>query len=181
MGRSSCRAQGDSSSIFLGPMNPERLIGLHDSEEIVEVVHQHPISHACRFVLFLCWLLIPFVLLYPLLQVSSIGIPAFLLFILSAALYGFLAFRQWDHTALILTTRRIIDIDQRGWRERIVTQIPLSRVIEVTHRTGGIFSALLRTGILTVRTSPRFPDIEFFFAPHPARLARRICERQDES
>lgn len=161
-------------------MRVEQFVDLRDSEEIVYIVRQHPVSHAFRFILFIFWILIPFILLYPLLQIPLFGVLAFLLFVGSAALYGFFAFRKWEHTAIILTTERIVDVDQRGWIERVVTEIPLSRVVEATYRTGGWFSAILRTGVMLIRTSQRFPDIEFYFTPHPARLARRIHELQRE-
>ena len=53
----------------------------------------------------------------------------------------------------IITSRRIIDIEQQGLFSRHVAEIPLSRVQDITIEVNGILETLLRFGTIRIQTA----------------------------
>lgn len=59
---------------------------------------------------------------------------------------------RWRKTTLIITSHRLIDIDQRGFLEKIISEIPYDQIEDAVGRTKGIFGTIFRYGRLTIQT-----------------------------
>jgi membrane protein YdbS with pleckstrin-like domain len=157
-------------------MRLEKLIQLQPNEEILEIVREDLVPHAPKILIFILWLLAPFFLLYPLLQLGWIGFVVFSLFLVSAGWFGWRTFHRWSHTMFVITDQRIVDLDQRGFFQRVVTEIPLERIDQVTYEIRGVLPTVLRLGAIIVTTAGQAADLEFRRVRQPARVSALINE-----
>ncbi|KKW33188.1 MAG: hypothetical protein UY77_C0004G0009 [Candidatus Uhrbacteria bacterium GW2011_GWA2_53_10] len=166
-------------------MRIEKLTQLQPDEEILEIVREDPLAHLMKIAMFILWVLAPFFLLYPLLQLGWVGLSVFTLFLFSAGWFGWCVFHRWSHTMFVITDRRIVDVDQKGLLRRVVSEIPLYRIDQVTYEIGGFFSTLFRLGVVVVTTAGQAADLEFRRVRQPARISalindlRRVVQEED--
>ncbi len=157
-------------------MRIEKLIQLQPDEEILEIVREDLVPHAPKIALFILWLLAPFFLLYPLLQLGWLGLVVFSLFLVSAGWFSWHTFHRWSHTMFVITDQRIVDVDQRRFFQRVVTEIPLGRIDQVSYEIRGILPTVFRLGVVIVTTAGQAADLEFRRVRQPARVSALINE-----
>ena len=154
-------------------MKPEyaaKLIQFKPGEDILAIMHQSVIPHTPKFVLIFLWFLVPFFFLFPLFRAGFPGILIFLALFLSSLVLWLRSYRRWFRTVVIVTDRRLIDLDQRGLFDCVVTEAPFAQVDEVTYRVKGIFPTVCRYGDVRVQLSGSAADLSFSRIPTPQRL-----------
>lgn len=138
------------------------MLPLFENEKILIVVRKHWFVMARTAILFFVLLFVPIVgsLLFPYVQ-SIVGEDLlyagvnFFVSLYFAALAAFLFFEWMDYylDTWIITTRRIIDVEQQGLFSRHIAEIPLSRVQDITIEVNGIIETLLRFGTIRIQTA----------------------------
>lgn len=78
---------------------------------------------------------------------------------------------QW-----IITSHRIIEIDQHGFFNRQVSSLLLNRVQDVTSDVRGLFATLLGYGTITVQSAGANDYFRMHGIPHPADLRDLIMK-----
>jgi len=138
------------------------MLPLFENEKILLVVRKHWFVMARTAILFFVLLFVPVIgsFLFPYMKTA---IPENLLYagvnffvsLYFAAISAFLFFEWMDYylDTWIITTRRIIDIEQQGLFSRHVAEIPLSRVQDITIEVNGILETLLRFGTIRIQTA----------------------------
>lgn len=154
--------------------------GMHTDEVVVLVQRRHWSLLIGRVVRWLLLIALPVAVALvmdatesgPTLDGSTPGSAALLLGVSAYVLIVLMLFFQdWlDYylDALILSSERIIHIEQRSVFNREVSQLALDRIQDVTIATKGVFSTLLGFGTLTVETAgeqenfviKHIPDVE---------------------
>ena len=71
---------------------------------------------------------------------------------------------------IIVTDRRLIDLDQRGLFDCVVTEAPFRQIDEVTYRVKGLLPTLCRYGDVRVQLAGSAADLAFCRIPAPQRL-----------
>ena len=107
--------------------------------------------------------------------------PVWYLFTGSYILVNFL---MWYFTISIVTTERILDIDFINLLQKKVAETRLSKVEDVTQRTGGFFEAFFDYGNVIVQTAGTEPVFLFQSVPKPQQIVRiihQLLERQEET
>ena len=155
-------------------MTPEKIIQLRPGEEIFTVVHEHFIPHFPKILLFFLWLVIPFFFLFPLWREGILGIIIFFALIGSASIYAFRFFFKWSHTVLIITDQRVIDIEQKSFFDRIVTEIPIHSIDEAAYRIKGFIPTIFTFGTVRLKTTGSSADIKFSRIHKPAKIQALI-------
>lgn len=145
-------------------------VTLKPEEEVLEIVHASIVPRLPRLLLLVVLLLLPFFLMFPLFSLGLAGVAVFFALLFLGVLLSLRAYLRWNHTALVITDRRLVDIERRGLFDRVVTQAPFSQVDEVSYRIRGVWSTLFRYGSLRVQLAGSAADIEFHCAPAPARV-----------
>jgi hypothetical protein len=145
-------------------------VALKPEEEVLDIVREPLAPHLLKFFGLGFLLLLPFFLMFPLFALGWFGALLFLVLIAVAVAIGVRTYVSWDHTVLIVTDRRLIDIDRRGLFDRVVTQAPFSQIDEVSYRVHGLAPTLFKYGSVRVQLSGSAADIEFKRAPSPSRL-----------
>jgi hypothetical protein len=161
------------------PKQINRIIRLQPEEEIVAIVHQSIVPFLGRLLLALLWLLVPFFFMFPLWGAGPVGRAIF--FCLAAS--GFLALVKilvkWSNTVLVLTDRRVVDIDQRALFDRVVSEAPFYAIDDVSYRVPGIVPTIFGYGHLRLLISGNAADIVFHRAKQPRRVHDLINELRE--
>lgn len=149
------------------------MITLRENEKILLEVRKHWFMIAAPSFSFIILFLVPPAALYFLPQIERIiPVPAvvplahFILTLYSMVVL-LLLFLLWTNYYLdmwIITSERIIDIEQHGLFQREVAEIPLSRVQDVTIEIHGIIETFLKFGTIRIQTAG---EREFFIRGVP--------------
>lgn len=91
-----------------------------------------------------------FFFLYPLVQWENWGLIIFALIQFLALVILTKTSRRHYYTALILTSRKIIDLDQLGYFSRAISQHPLGKIGHVRGKTSGVSGAFLGLGDIII-------------------------------
>lgn len=157
----------------------DKSIQLKPEEEVLEVVHEDVVPHLPRFLLLFLWFVIPFFFLFPLFRQGAVGVVIFFALVGSALVFSFRDYLRWSNTMLVITDRRIIDVERRAFFERVVSEIPYARVDDVTYRVKGLVPTLFRYGDVRVHAAGSGADIEFRRVARPSRVHDLIHDLRD--
>jgi uncharacterized membrane protein YdbT with pleckstrin-like domain len=170
------------------------MVKLAEDEKIVTTVRKHwflPLIHTINIsILFV----IPFIAIFFLLgrKISinemditlTFGQPSFLIFELS--LWGLVLwlryFSFWtDHhlDGWVLTNKRIVDIEQKGFFKREVASFRLERLQDVTIEVNGFLATILDFGDVHVQTAGADKEFIMRNAPKPKEVKALILKQYD--
>ena len=90
--------------------------------------------------------------------------------------FAFESFLMWYFNVLLLTDRRIVDIDFWGLLHKSVAETTLSHIQDVTHEVGGFWRTVFNFGHVYVQTAAEVPRIEFRDIPRPNIVHQKIVE-----
>jgi hypothetical protein len=170
-------------------------LNLHPDEEIKLIIRRHWGGFLGTLLLVLGMAIVPIVLAFTLPNILSDDIGAYRIVIV-VAMAAFLLFLQtflfgswinFYYDIIIITTERMININQEGLLSRDVSELRLSEVQNVTSQQEGILQSFLDYGRLVVETAgegttgaPERPGIQGYFTiedvPQTNRIARAILE-----
>lgn len=127
-----------------------------------------------RWILLIVVLLLPFFLLYPLLQWQRYGAVVFGILVAVGVAMALKWWWQWYGTVLILTNRRIIDCDQRGVFDRVLTAAAFDRITDVHFRRKGVWQTMLGYGTVEYTILPGQTRIVTPGLRNPAAICQAI-------
>lgn len=159
---------------------PQDLFQLKPHEEILEIVRESMIPRAPKFSLYVLWLVVPFFFLFALFREGIVGVVIFFLVLVTALVFSWRAFFRWSNTVLVVTDMRIVDIDQKGFFDRTVTETSYKQIDEVNYRMKGFFSTIFRYGTIRLHLRGSAADIEFQSIVRPARIHDLINDLREE-
>lgn len=148
----------------------ERLVQLKPNEEVLLVVREDMIPHMPKFLFLLVWFLLPFFFLFPLISFGIPGVVVFAFAVLSSILFLIRYSLMRRYTALIITDRRIVDVEQAGLFTRNVTELAFTQVDEVSYRIQGFWPTVLRLGTVCLKTSGSAANVDFCRVRQPMRV-----------
>ena len=70
----------------------------------------------------------------------------------------------------MITDLRVIDVDQHGFFDRIVTEATYPHMEEVTYRIKGMLATIFRYGTVRIRIAGDAADIEVSAAKNPSKI-----------
>lgn len=153
---------------------------LKPHEEILATVRQSLIPIFWKFLLFAFWLLIPFFFLFPLFREGVVGVIVFFGLVISGFALFLRQYLRWVGTTLIVTDKRVVDIDQRGFFDRIVTEASYSQIDEASYRVKGFWATVFRYGSIRLDLSGSAADIKFERVNRPARVHNLINDLRED-
>ncbi|MFC1632679.1 PH domain-containing protein [Patescibacteria group bacterium] len=144
---------------------------LQEDEIVVKMIRKHPIGSLKWFIIGLVLIVLPFALIKYLLA-SGWGTLIFVALIILALLYAFLAFLRWYFDSVIITDRRVINIDQKGIFQREVREIAYDKIGDVGYGVKGVLATSLNFGSLTLTLTDEKIILEKL--PKPGQLAETL-------
>ncbi|OGK16229.1 hypothetical protein A2774_04565 [Candidatus Roizmanbacteria bacterium RIFCSPHIGHO2_01_FULL_39_12c] len=148
----------------------------HVSEQVMLVLRAHPITQLpwiinsvflLLVIFFLNFFYINFLTPTQIIFANLFGLSI----IYSYILFNFLS---WYFNVGIITNERIIDVDFHAVIYKEVTESQLSKVEDVTAKSGGFFASIFNYGHVFIQTAGTNVNIEFHNAPKPAEVTKII-------
>ncbi|MBI2475364.1 PH domain-containing protein [Candidatus Uhrbacteria bacterium] len=157
-----------------------RAFELKPHEEILETVRTSLVPSLPRFLLFIFWILVPFFFLFPLFREGVGGVIVFFGLLISGMVLFLREYTRWSGTQLIITDKRIVDIDRRGFFDRVVTEATYRQIDEASYRVKGFFATVFRYGTIRLLLNGSSADIEFARVFRPSRVHNLINDLREE-
>ncbi len=166
------------------------MINLEQEEYIVKEVRKHWLFIAIEIASSIFLGLIPFAIVISFLAIETTPaiytlrlytIAIIPLWILGAWISFFYFWTDYYLDTLIITNKRIFNIEQKGMFHRIISSFPLSRIQDVTVELPGILSTFLRFGTITIETAGENHGFTLHNATNPEEAKRIINEVQNKN
>jgi uncharacterized membrane protein YdbT with pleckstrin-like domain len=161
--------------------------GQREGEEVLAVIHKHPVVYVKIIAVFILIFILP-ILLFLYFWFAAYSLQEFYqrgvivgIFVCLLVLYGLLfTCIRWideEFDVFIITTDRLIDVTQITFLKRSVTSTPLEQIQDVTGSISGFLPTILHYGDLTVQTAAGEAS-DFFIdrISDPEGVARRILD-----
>lgn len=91
-------------------------------------------------------------------------------------LYTFESFLIWYFNVYIITNKRVIDVDFRGFWGKRVSEAPLSNVEDVTYETRKFLHILFDYGDIFMQTAAEKTEFEFKSVPKPSLVHDKLTD-----
>lgn len=155
-------------------MSLAKKIKLNDGEKIRDIVQRYWITYFWSWLIILMFFTIPFFFMFWLFNHEWWGQSLFFISVLVAIFLLTRTLFIWRKNALIITTHRIIDIDQRGFFEKIISDIELSDVEDVAGKIKGFWSTIFKYGTTIIEADEGRVQIIAEKIKHPEILQKNI-------
>jgi len=151
--------------------------GRRPNEQVVLVVKQHI---WLLFPIFLVWLGL-FVLTLTVIhfflasRVSSIVVTVALLV---GGLFTLYRWYIWNNGVFIVTSQRVIKVDQRGLFSRLISEAEIDRIQEISSDIAGPIQTMLNFGTVKIQTASTTGQVDLRNVPHPYDIQQEIVRIQ---
>lgn len=128
-------------------------INLHADEELIGVLHHHPVTYAKQIAITVFLILGSFFFMFALFSLGEIGVALFCALILTGVIYGSREFYIWFANACVITSQRLVDIDQRAIFHKTVSDIDYAKINDISYSVKGINQTIFNIGSIKVQSS----------------------------
>ncbi len=163
-----------------------RLPNKIDNEKIVKVIRRDFFVLFLKILFFMLLAIIPLgffvIMIYiqPALFLGDISVPLIILstsaYYLFIWLFFFFSFIDYYLDIWIITSERIIDIQQKGFFSRIISEQKLFRIQDVTSEVHGFIPTVLKFGNVHVQTAGTKERFFFHEVPNPDEVRNIIIK-----
>lgn len=163
-----------------------RLPNKIENEKIVKVIRKDFFILFKKVVLFVVIIILPLVFFYlmstimPNIMRGQISYPLVVLgtsaYYLFMWVFFFFSFIDYYLDVWIITSERIIDIQQQGFFSRIIAEQKLFRIQDVTSEVHGFFPTILHYGDVFIQTAGTKQRFFFHEVPQPDRIRDNIIK-----
>lgn len=155
--------------------------GQNPDEEVLAVIHRHPIIFLSPGYKMLGLLILPWIVF-----VFTPGFTApfswtFIITTLWALWIGFNIYYIWINDTYVITDQRVVEVDQISLFRRETSEVPYDKVQEVGHEVVGIYHTMLKVGHVEVKTASQHKLVlEDVYDPYAIEqlIAKHIHHKQ---
>ena len=158
-------------------------VELHSDEEVKDVVRQYTARLVAPFAVLAILYIFAFFFFMQLWNlrlwswdIAIVGKTIFFGALIFGLIYFLRAYVIWRGTMLIITNQRIIDVDRRGFFDRIVSEVPYQSLSDVSYRSKGIVEMTANIGTITFQLFSGNENVSFQHTMNPAALHKQILE-----
>lgn len=170
-------------------MHLSALIKKKPNEQIVHILRRHPLTFLPYIFLFIVLLFVP-VALYELISNAfpkffdgpaayPLSVLAASVFYLASCLFFFGHFVMYYLDVWIITTERMVDIEQFGLFSRSISELELFQVQDVTADMHGVFPTFFNYGDVTIKTASSTASIIAKQVHRPNKIRETIVSLAD--
>ncbi len=128
-------------------------INLHAGEEIIGVLHHHPITYAKQIAITTVLILGSFFMMFYLFSLGELGVALFCAIIITGLFYGGREFFIWYANSVIITNQRLVDIDQIGFFHKTVSDISFEKFLDISYSVHGVWQTIFHIGTIKVQAA----------------------------
>lgn len=149
---------------------------LQDGEVVLHTERLSLASVVAPSIIGVFLLVAPFFFFFPFLQFGIVGLlPLCILSLFGLFLVARSALR-WRGSACVLTTQRVMRVEQRGFLDRKVVSAPLQAIQDVAFRAPGFLGALFHVGSVRITFRGVIPTMHILSVVRPDVLHDLISE-----
>ncbi len=163
--------------MFGGDKIPKYL-SLKEDEDLVALVHPTLLAFTGSILGGLTFLFAAFFFIYPLYRLGVTGWIIFGLLLFASKYFAIRVAIGHLGNMYVITNERLIDVERRGVFDRIVSEVPLGNIHDVSFRMSGPLGMLLRIGTITVRTIGGATNFEWRWVRKPDEVREMLIEIQ---
>lgn len=153
---------------------------LKDGEEVIRFVRRYAGSMALPFGGVAILVLAPFFLLFPLLRWGLPGVAVLFALVFIGLLVLVRTILLFTLNVLIITNQRLIDVDQRGFFHRVVSESTYDKIQDVSFSMKGLLQTLFRYGDVHIQTAGAQANLEVRNVRDPEKVQELIVKLQAE-
>jgi uncharacterized membrane protein YdbT with pleckstrin-like domain len=157
-------------------MSLEQVIRLHEQEKVVGVIRQFGVVYLPSGVGALVVFAAPFFFMLPLFDLGGYGLVLFVLFLVAGTFWGVRTIFRWFWTVLVVTNQRIVDIDQKGLFDRVVSEASFDKIQDVSYARRGVWATLFNYGTLVIQTAGSTAHLEQYYVRRPQDVQHQIVK-----
>lgn len=150
------------------------------NEHVEAVFRRHRLTLAPSLCAAGILIAVPFFWLFSLTRSGATGVIVFALLLAAGITIGLRSLLLWDANALIVTSERLVRVSQGGIWHRVVQEVPLHTVHELSCEAKGVFETVFHVGTLRVRSGAAAGELVVEHIAAPER-ARAVIERLRET
>ena len=165
--------------------------GQRENEKVELVIRKHKISLLGNFMYILAMIIIPWIIFYLVIPVtfSFLAQPPYsklfllltLIYYLFIWLFGFIVWIDYYYDLWLITNQRLLDIEQKGFFDRVVSELDLKRIQDITSEVHGILPTLFEFGSIHIQTAGEKNRFTMESIPHPVAIRRKIVKLYEKA
>lgn len=153
---------------------------LNENEWIIKTIKQSKIVLMINLILPSIIILLPFFFLFILFSWGNKGIALFFGVLLVGIIFLIRTFIIWQFKAFIITNQRIIDIDQKGFFQRVVSNVPLKKIDDIFYKIKGFWQTISRIGSIYVTLIDHKNGLELKNVASPQLVQQMIFQLKEK-
>lgn len=150
-------------------------------EELILLVRKYPFVLLAPIIFSAVCIIAPFFFLYPLWHWGVWGVAIFFTVLLLGVLLSVRTAVIYSLNVFVITSQRIIDIDQAGLFDRTVSETTYNKIQDVSIRIKGLWQTVLHYGSIIIQTAGNQANIELTGVKNPEKLQQLITEVQKDA
>ena len=161
-------------------MNLEKQIKLKEQERITRIIRRYGLTLFWWWLTVFIFIVLPFFFMF---WLFNHGVWGQILFITPLILGILLLIRilfVWQKNILVITTHRIIDIDQRGFFDQVISNVMYDQVEDVMGRIKGFFGTIFRYGHVNIQSGNGKVQVMVDRIKQPVFVQQEIMELRDK-
>ncbi len=155
-----------------------------NDEQIILKVRKHWFIFFVEGVVMFFVMIIPLII-YLFLPVEGAYFPLFIFFASLWLLFSWLIlFMMWTHNyldMLVVTNKRVIDVEQRTLFSRHTSSIHLEQMEDVTVETHGVFATMMGYGDIYIQSAGEAREISIKSIPNPEEVRKLIADLYEKA
>lgn len=152
---------------------------LKEQERILSEVLQYGLTQMWHYFVGFLFLFLAAFFMFWFLGHDWWGISLFSVLIFLGFFTIFRNYYLWKKNVFYITTHRLIDIDQKGFFEKVVSEIPYDQIEDVHGKIKGMWGMLLRFGTVSIQTGGGKVKIILQNIKRPLQLQQQINELRE--
>ncbi len=128
-------------------------ISLQEGEEIIAILHHHPVTYWKQILITAFLILLAFFLMFLLFSIGPFGVALFAAILATGLIYGLREFFIWFNNVFVITNKRIFDFDQKGFFNKTVSEVDYSKILDISYTVKGVSQTILKLGTIKVKAA----------------------------
>ena len=121
-------------------------INIADNEVIIDVIRKSLWHYFRPLFMAISMILLPFFLIYPLFLQGTWGVILFFSVVIIALLLIYRVYLIYSNTALVITNKRLIDMERLGFLNSSSSIVLYGKIQDVNHQTNGLLKTIFSLG-----------------------------------
>lgn len=149
------------------------ILGQKENEKVIKILHQHPAVLVRSYFKILLIILIPvYILVFT--QIPILLLISFAILVVSLC-FAFYLWVNWYRDIYAITSERLINIEQKGFFTKKVSEISLDKIQDTYYSISGPLATLFHFGTVEIISSSSL-KLEFSNVKNPQKVQQEIIK-----